>query len=132
MTDKQNYQDWIEKFKPEAFADFDSAELPFPVKNPSNLQEAIALIKDAQIVSTGFINEMSEKGLLIKVDGKRSPAEEHVSDYHFQCSCCKKYNPDYVNHIWLVKEITALNIIQIHNYKTWHFLVESIKKELLP
>lgn len=94
------------------------------VTEPKDINEAIEHIKEGNIVTTKFINEMVDKGELLHFNGTVYKIEDGIV-----CGdCCKEYHPEYLQHLWGTNEINAKTIVALHNYKKLYDITQVINK----
>lgn len=96
------------------------------IVEPKDFDEAMQHIKNGQLITTIFINEMVDKGLMLTEDGKVVSVEEG----HACNDCCKSHHPEYLQHLWDTHEINAKTIMALHNYKRFHDIALKINKDL--
>lgn len=122
---KTMYEQFIARSKPAMHASFETSKVEVEIVEPSDLDDACRLLKKGCIIGTLFLNEMTNRGLLIDLDnGARSTP---VTEYGFQCCCCVQHRKAYIEHLWFINEIVCLSIIQNHNYHHLQKIVESIR-----
>lgn len=122
---KTMYEQFISSAKPAMHASFDTSQVDVELVRPSDLDDACRLLNKGCVIDTLFVNEMTNRGLLIDINSSARPV--HVTEYEFQCHCCAQYTKAYIEHLWSINEIVCLNIIQNHNYNHLQKIVENIR-----
>lgn len=126
---KAMYEHFIARAKPAMHASFDTSDVGVGLVEPSDLDDACRLLNKGCIIGTLFVNEMTDRGLLIDLDNGARPV--HVTKYGFQCSCCAQHGKAYIEHLWSIGEIICMSIIQNHNYRHLQRIVDGIRTKNL-
>lgn len=124
MLSRQEYDNLTSLARPSAFADFYTPEVD--IKKPRNLQEAIIMLNEGLVIDTSFLNDISARGLVISL--QKEVTIQSISEYSFDCACCAMHNKDYILYMQSINEMSSLSIIQNHNYRHLHLIIEMVKK----
>lgn len=117
---KENYDRFIAVTGVKEYEPFDKIDKRMPVLS---LNEAIDLLKLNKEVETGFIHVLTDNYFTIDND-----RVVKADEYSFKCSCCIKYNSEYMKYLIKIKEANAKTIIQHHNYVSFYKLAKNLEK----
>lgn len=122
---KEEYEKILKILDPDFYQDFDVQNTVVSKNGEKIIVKDIKNIKDldtrdTSLISTNFINEMTDNGLMLKIQNDQLDVAEEVYD----CECCGNLSKGYLLHLKKMKEINFFYYLTIHNYNTLYKFLE--------